>query len=80
MANLSMEAIRKDETFYENGQILALDKHFLDHMDHEVPVQIYSNNEHSDIGFIELFCEDYVKVNNIPYNREAFIFISRPGY
>ena len=67
-------------TVYLNGQPLFEDRHFLDHIDHEVPIQIYWDKEHTDIGFIESFCEDYVVVNQVLYNRRQFTFISRPGY
>jgi hypothetical protein len=80
MAKLSMENTDSGFTVYLNGQMLLEDKHFFDHIDHEIPIQIYCGIEHSDIGFIELFCSDYVKVNNMLYNRDQFTFISRPGY
>lgn len=65
---------------YVNGQKICEDLHFLDHIVHEVPVQIYLGQEHNDIGFIEAFDPAYVKVNNTLYKREVFTFISRPGY
>lgn len=65
---------------YVNGQFLSEDQHFQDHLDHEVPIQIYMQSDHRDIGFVEGFCPRFVKVNNIFYNRQWFTFISRPGY
>ncbi|PZD94896.1 hypothetical protein DNH61_15930 [Paenibacillus sambharensis] len=65
---------------YINGQILTSDQQLLDHIEHEVPIQVYWGKEHRDIGFIEQFCPDYVKVNNVFYNRRQFTFKSRPGY
>jgi hypothetical protein len=65
---------------YVNGQRLSDDRHFQDHLEQEVPVQIYYESSHSDIGFVEAFCSQFVKVNNIFYNRHWFTFVSRPGY
>ncbi len=65
---------------YVNGQELTRDRHFQDHILHEVPIQIYYEKMHDDIGFIEKISPDYIKVNNTFYNRELYTFISRPGY
>jgi len=65
---------------YENGQRLYEDRHFQDHIDHGVPIQIYLNGVHQDIGFIERFNRRSVRVNNVNYDRRRFTFISRPGY
>ncbi|MBP2119352.1 hypothetical protein J2Z45_002945 [Cohnella lubricantis] len=65
---------------YMNGQIIFDDDHFLDHMDAEVPIQVYRGRLHKDIGFIEYYGKEFVKVNNIFYSRRQFIFVSRPGY
>ncbi|WP_223298917.1 hypothetical protein [Paenibacillus darwinianus] len=80
MTNDIMPDLYEETTIYINGQHLFEDRHFLDHIEHEVPIQIYCEREHSDIGFIEQFSADYVKVNNVFYNRDQFTFISRPGY
>ncbi|RXZ79318.1 hypothetical protein EBB07_23480 [Paenibacillaceae bacterium] len=68
------------EAVYRNGQLLYDDQHFTDHIEHHVPIQIYSAKEHKDIGFIEQYCPNFVKVNHVLYNRSQFTFISRPGY
>jgi hypothetical protein len=65
---------------YMNGQMIYDDRHFLDHMYSEVPVQIYYGRRHSDIGLIEYYGKEFVQVNNIFYNRKQFTFVSRPGY
>lgn len=65
---------------YSNGEKLTEDLHFQDHIDYFVPIQIYIEQQHSDIGFIEKYCSSYVKVNDTFYNRDAYVFISRPGY
>lgn len=65
---------------YLNGQMIFDDRHFQDHMVSEVPIQIYCGRLHSDIGFIEYYGKEFVKVNNIFYSRRQFIFVSRPGY
>ncbi|OUM95576.1 MAG: hypothetical protein A9Z00_14155 [Thermobacillus sp. ZCTH02-B1] len=66
--------------WYENGQRLCEDRHFQDHMDHGVPIQIYLDGVHQDIGFIERFNRRFVRVNNVDYDRRRFTFVSRPGY
>ncbi|MFC5987309.1 hypothetical protein [Marinicrinis lubricantis] len=65
---------------YYNGQTLTQDVHFQDHIEHGVPVQIYNHEMHYDIGFIEHYDEHYIVVNNTPYARECYRFVSRPGY
>lgn len=65
---------------YLNGQVIFEDGHFNDHIEYQVPVQIYCGKQHSDIGFIEQFTSKFVRINNIFYNRNLFTFISRPGY
>lgn len=65
---------------YLNGQIITEDRQFQDHMEHEVPVQIYLEHDHNDIGYVERFTPSFIKVNRTYYNRSLFTFISRPGY
>ncbi|MEB3103257.1 hypothetical protein [Ferviditalea candida] len=65
---------------YLNGQVLTEDLHFWDHYEHRVPVQIYLEKQHNDIGFVEAITAYYIKINNVYYRREFFTFISRPGY
>lgn len=65
---------------YLNGQQLTEDRHFQDHIIHEVPVQIYLDKNHNDIGFVEKVSSHYVKMNNTFYSRNIYTFISRPGY
>lgn len=65
---------------YLFGQALIDDRHFQDHLEHDVPIQIYCGQTHSDIGFIETYGPEYVKVNNTFYSRTIYTFISRPGY
>jgi hypothetical protein len=65
---------------YENGQKLNADVHFLDHIEWGVPVQVYFQGVHRDIGYVEYYSEYFVKVNNTYYNRKFFEFVSRPGY
>jgi len=65
---------------YLNGQMIFDDRHFQDHMTLEVPIQIYCGQLHRDIGFIEYYGKEFVKVNNIFYSRKQFTFVSRPGY
>ena len=69
-----------EPVWYENGQRLYEDRHFQDHIDHGVPIQIYLDGVHQDIGFIERFNRHSVRVNNMNYDRRRFTFISRPGY
>jgi hypothetical protein len=65
---------------YLNGQMLYEDRHFRDHMVSEVPIQVYQGRQHRDIGYIENYGKEFVKVNNIFYSRRQFTFVSRPGY
>ena len=65
---------------YSNGDKISEDRHFQDHIEHEVPVQIYLEHYHRDIGFIERFTPSFIKVNSTYYNRKLFTFVSRPGY
>lgn len=65
---------------YYNGQVLLEDQHFMDHLKHEVPIQVYYNEHHHDIGHVQSLCPLFIKINNIFYNRKLFTFISRPGY
>lgn len=78
--NFVAHATAADQELYWNGQQLYEDQHLMDHIDSDVPVQVYCNGEHSEIGFIEQFCADYVKINNVFYSRKQFTFVSRPGY
>ena len=65
---------------YENGQHLTEDEHFTDHIERDVPIQIYCNNLHNDIGYVQEMSGMYIKMNNTFYRRDQFRFISRPGY
>lgn len=65
---------------YLFGQLLTDDLHFLDHKEHGVPIQVYLDSNHADIGFVEAVTKDFIKINNIYYNRTLFTFVSRPGY
>jgi hypothetical protein len=65
---------------YENGQHLVEDRHFRDHIEHGIPVQVYYQEEHRDIGYIEDYADYFVLVNSVLYHREKHIFVSRPGY
>ncbi|MEX2416472.1 MAG: hypothetical protein WD424_10040 [Paenibacillaceae bacterium] len=65
---------------YKNGQLLTEDTQFTDHIELDVPIQIYRNNLHDDIGFVQDITSLYVKVNDTFYRRDQFHFISRPGY
>lgn len=65
---------------YANGQKLTKDKHFQDHIDAQVPIQVYDKQIHQDIGMVQSFCKQFVQVNQVLYNRRRFQFISRPGY
>lgn len=65
---------------YLNGQQLTDDNHFQDHIEHEVPIQIYLEQKHDDSEFVEKISPDYIKVNDTFYSRRVFAFISRPSY
>ncbi|RTE08075.1 hypothetical protein EJQ19_19195 [Paenibacillus whitsoniae] len=65
---------------YLNGEELTSDDHFQDHADSDIPVQVYYQNVHKDIGFIELYNRFFIKINHTYYNRNSHVFLSRPGY
>ncbi|ANE45993.1 hypothetical protein SY83_06510 [Paenibacillus swuensis] len=65
---------------YFNGQVLNADRQFTDHCEHEVPVQVYYDKQHYDIGYVQKVNPAFIKINNIFYNRNQFTFISRPGF
>nr|WP_068505541.1 hypothetical protein [Paenibacillus kribbensis] len=62
------------------GDSLLYDSHFLYHLKHSVPVQIYDGNVHIQIGIIARFNEHFVEIEDTLYNRQRFTFISRPGF
>ncbi|WP_166241192.1 hypothetical protein [Paenibacillus turpanensis] len=65
---------------YSFGQALSENQHFYDHQEHQVPVQIYLNGEHVDIGFVTQITASYVRINDTFYHRSMYTFVSRPGY
>lgn len=65
---------------YQNGQPLFEDSHFQDHFAAYIPVQVYYQGMHKDIGFVEYYTSYFIQVNNTFYNRHLYTFISRPGY
>lgn len=65
---------------YHFGQALITDLHFLDHMKHGIPVQVYCRKQHVDIGFVQGVTQNYIKVGTYYYSRDLYSFISRPGY
>ncbi len=65
---------------YTNGQSISSNDQFLDHVKDHIPIQIYHNARHRDIGFVEKVSYHYVKVNNTFYSRQLYTFVSRPGY
>jgi hypothetical protein len=65
---------------YLNGQSIHHNDHFHDHIELKVPVQVYYEGNHTDIGYVHELTEEFVQVNGTAYNRNLFRFISRPGY
>jgi hypothetical protein len=65
---------------YVNGQALSEDQHFLDHIEQKVPVQVYFEELHQDIGYVNELSGHFIRVNGTLYNRELFQFVSRPGF
>ncbi|MDB5052388.1 MAG: hypothetical protein JWM44_438 [Bacilli bacterium] len=80
MAKFAVKPMERVLFMYLFGQTLTGDGQFYDHIEHEIPIQIYLERSHTDIGFIEGYSEDYIKVNQTFYNRKQFTFVSRPGY
>jgi hypothetical protein len=65
---------------YSFGQTISGDHQFYDHIEHAIPIQIYQNHHHTDIGYIDCYSDNFVKVNQTYYCRKQFTFVSRPGY
>lgn len=65
---------------YSFGQVLSEDIHFLDHMEHGIPVQVYNGRRHLDIGFVQGISREFIKIGNLYYRRSLYTFVSRPGY
>lgn len=63
-----------------NGDSLIEDSDFYAHSKNDVPIQVYHNDEHRDIGFVDEYSPHFIQINNNYYNRTMFTFISRPGY
>lgn len=80
MVNEMLEDTMVAVEHYYNGQPLFEDRHFADHIWHQVPVQVYLDREHREIGFIERFCDQYVQIEGTLFPRTRFTFLSRPGY
>jgi hypothetical protein len=80
MVNEMLPDLLADSCVYFNGQRLTEDRHFYDHILHDVPIQVYLASEHCDIGYIKQFCDRYVHIADSRYERNRFTFISRPGY
>jgi hypothetical protein len=67
-------------SMYLFGQTITGDAQFCHHIEHEIPVQIYCDHNHTDIGYIDGYSDNFVKVNQTYYFRRQFTFVSRPGY
>lgn len=65
---------------YSFGQTLTEVIHFLDHMEHGIPVQVYESGRHLDIGYVQGISREFVKIGGLYYSRQLYTFISRPGY
>lgn len=65
---------------YRFGQALTQDIHFLHHMEHEIPVQVYLGTIHADIGFVCGISRHFIRIGSVYYSRSLYRFISRPGY
>jgi hypothetical protein len=66
---------------YLFGQTITGDVQLSDHIEHEIPIQIYSeHHHHKDIGYIDGYTDNFVNVNKTFYCRKQFTFVSRPGY
>ncbi|MFE4714558.1 MULTISPECIES: hypothetical protein [Paenibacillus] len=62
------------------GEKLMLHRHFQYHIQYAVPVEIYLDNVHIDIGILTAVDEGFVELQGTLYNRNRYTFISRPGY
>nr|WP_138496099.1 hypothetical protein [Paenibacillus pinistramenti] len=62
------------------GSELIHDFHFEKHLKQSVPVQVYFEGIHEQIGLITAYDSYFVEVEGTLFNRKLFTFISRPGY
>ncbi|MNC59436.1 hypothetical protein D3C75_1092460 [compost metagenome] len=65
---------------YLFGQALTQDIHFLHHMEHDIPVQVYLGATHADIGYVSGISRHFIRIGPVYYNRGIYRFVSRPGY
>jgi hypothetical protein len=65
---------------YNNGQQLIQDSQFQDHVDAYIPVQVYYQSVHKDIGFVQTVTPHFIIMNHTYYNRYLYLFVSRSGY
>ncbi|MUG68791.1 MULTISPECIES: hypothetical protein [Paenibacillus] len=64
----------------EFDQRLTHHSHFQYHMKHAIPVQVYERDCHVDVGLITAVDPNFVEIEGTLYNRQTFVFVSRPGY
>ncbi|YCI79300.1 hypothetical protein M1D47_12415 [Bacillus sp. R1-10] len=67
----------------EDGYFLKTDRDFEAHQQLLTAVDVEYLTEDEAVlttGFIQEFTDDYVKINDHPYNRKEHLFISRPFY
>lgn len=64
----------------QHGELITQDPDIEEHILAKIPVQIYLQDEHEDIGFIDAYTSQFIKMNQVCYNRNMYTFISRPGY
>ncbi|KKO51550.1 hypothetical protein [Paenibacillus sp. DMB20] len=61
-------------------QKLTHHSHFQYHMKHAIPVQVYEQGCHKNVGLITAVDAQFVEIEGTLYNRSFYTFISRPGY
>ena len=49
-------------------------------MKHAIPVQVYEQGCHKNVGLITAVDAQFVEIEGALYNRNFYTFISRPGY
>ncbi|MCQ4088956.1 hypothetical protein [Saccharibacillus sp. JS10] len=65
---------------YEFGALLKDNRHFYDHMNAGIPVEIYHQDVPVDIGLVTGIHESFIEIGQALYHRGRYVFLSRPGY
>ncbi|MFP4978589.1 hypothetical protein ACE6ED_24495 [Paenibacillus sp. CN-4] len=62
------------------GEVLTLHRQFQYHIEQGIPVEVYRDGVHVDIGLLTAVDTHFAELQGTLYNRSRFTFVSRPGY